>query len=167
MIAVNNELSLFDTLLGQKPQIVVVNKVDVPEVKSRVNDIKEAFREAGVEVRFISAATGEGVAVLMHEAWQKLQSMTIPEVEGEEPKKVFRPQPKGAGLTIHKEGDVFVVEAPGLERMVSDTGEATPELQLHVQRQLTRIGLNRALGRAGAKFGDKVRCGIVEWEWMP
>lgn len=167
MIAVNNELSLFDTLLGQKPQIVVVNKVDVPEVKRRVDDIKEAFREAGINVRFISAATGEGVAVLMREAWQKLQSITIPKVEGEEPKKVFRPQPRGAGLTIHKEGDVFVVEVPGLERMVSDTGEATPELQLHVQRQLTRIGLNRILGRAGAKPGDKVRCGIVEWEWIP
>jgi Obg family GTPase CgtA-like protein len=132
-----------------------------------VNDIKEAFREAGINVRFISAATGEGAAALMQEAWQKLQSMTIPEAKGEEPKKVFRPQPKGTGLTIHKEGDVFVVEVPGLSRMVSDTGEVTPELQLHVQRQLTRIGLGRALGRAGALPGDKVRCGIVEWEWMP
>ncbi len=164
MIAVNNELSLYDSLLGRKPQIVAVNKVDLTAVQHRMDDIREAFQEAGVEIRFMSAATGEGVAALMQEAGRKLQEVMAAEIK-EEPQKVFRPRPKGVGLTVHKEGDVFIVEAPGLARMVSGTGEVTPELLLHVRRQLTRMGLDRALGGAGAVPGDKVRCGEVEWEW--
>jgi len=165
MIAVNNELSLYDSSLGRKPQIVAVNKVDLTEVQHRMDAIREAFREAGVAIRFISAGTGEGVPELLREAGQKLREVTAAETT-EEPQKVFRPRPKGAALAVRKEGDMFVVEAPGLARMVSGTGEVTPELLLHIKQQLTRLGLDRAMLKAGAHPGDKVRCGEAEWEWM-
>ena len=61
MIAVNNELSLYDPALLKKPQIVAVNKIDKPEVRDRAPQIEEEFKLAGIHVRFVSAATGEGV----------------------------------------------------------------------------------------------------------
>jgi GTP-binding protein len=167
MIAVNNELTLFDAKLGQKPQIVAINKVDVPEVKARVDEIKESFKQADVEVRFISAATGYGVNGLMQEAWYRLKSFIATEVKPAEALKVFRPQPKDTGLTITKDGEIFVVALPSLARMSSGTGENTPQLVLHVQQQLSRLGLNHAMAKAGARPGDKVRCGSVEWDWYP
>ena len=167
MIAVNNELSLFDSLLGQKPQIVAVNKTDMREVQLRMDEIRESFNEAGVGIRFISAATGEGVIELMREAYGKLQEFTAAEVKPEVLKKVFRPQPKDTGLKIKKEDGVWVVELPSLERMVSDTGENTPQLMHHVKDQLSHLGFKKAMEKAGARPGDKVRCGSVEWEWFP
>ncbi len=167
MIAVNNELSLYDSKLGQKPQIVVVNKVDVQEVQSRMQEIRDSFAEAGIAIRFISAANGEGVNELMRDACEQLQAFIAAEVRPAPPPKVFRPQPRETGLTVIKEGDVFVVELPTLARMVSDTGEMTPQLVKYVQDQLGRQGLDRAVAKAGAKPGDKVRCGIVEWDWFP
>ncbi|MBN1367621.1 MAG: GTPase ObgE [Dehalococcoidales bacterium] len=167
MIAVNNELTLFDSKLGQKPQLVVVNKVDVREVQTRMQEIRDSFTEAGVDIRFISAATGEGVKELMQEAYDRLEAFIAAEVKPDEPKKVFRPQPKDTGLKVKKEDDIFVIELPNLARMVSDTGENTYQLVHHVQAQLKRLGLNHAMAKAGAKPGDKVRCGSVEWDWYP
>jgi GTP-binding protein len=61
MIAVNNELSLFDASLSRKSQIVVINKVDKDEVKGRVKELSKIFKSIGLTPHFVSAASGEGV----------------------------------------------------------------------------------------------------------
>ncbi len=91
----NNELSLFDPGLAKKPQLTVVNKIDLPEVKERMEEIRTEFRDAGREIFFISAATGEGVNELMAEALKLIES--LPEEKEEAPEtaiKVFRPKPR-------------------------------------------------------------------------
>ncbi len=95
MIKVNNELGLFDPALGRKPQLVAVNKIDLPEAAARKEEIGEAFRRAGVRVWFVSAATGEGVDTLMAAVAERLVEV---EWAGEEerklPEKVFRRSPE-------------------------------------------------------------------------
>jgi GTP-binding protein len=95
MAQVNTELSLFDSALGQKPQLVVVNKIDLPEVKVRLAELKDSFAAIGTKALFVSAATGEGVPELMAEALKMLQSAPKPEVG--KIRKVFRPKPKPYG----------------------------------------------------------------------
>ena len=50
MIKVNNELSLFDSSLARKPQIVAINKIDLPAVRDRKREIQKTFHEAGIDV---------------------------------------------------------------------------------------------------------------------
>ena len=166
MIQVNAELSLFDSALAQKPQLIVVNKIDLPQVQARLADIKDAFSSAGTIPLFVSAATGEGVAGLIAETMKVLQSVTVEGGISEKiPMKVFRPQPKGAGARVYKEGDTFVVVAPELERIVARTDVTGPGVHWQLKRQLARLGVSRALERAGIKPGDRVRCGNLEWDW--
>ena len=166
MIRVNAELSLFDSALAQKPQLVVVNKIDLPEVQARLTEIKDAFSNAGTKVLFASAATGNGVSELMAETVKILNQVTAEKEAGKKvPKKVFRPQPKVSGASVHKEGDTFVVEVPGLERIVARTGVASSEVRWQFKKQFARLGVNKALEKAGIKPGDRVRCGTLEWEW--
>jgi len=166
MIRVNTELSLFDSALGQKPQMVVVNKIDLPQVRTRLTEIGGAFGDAGTKVIFISAATGEGVSELMAETMKMLNQITAEKEAGKKvPRKVFHPQPKVGGASVHKEGDIFVVVAPGLERIVARTGVTSPEVRRQLKKQLARMGVSQALERAGIKAGDRVRCGTLEWEW--
>ncbi len=166
MIQVNAELSLFDSALAQKPQLIVVNKIDLPQVQARLAEIKDAFSSAGTTSLFASAATGEGVAELMAETVKVLQSVTV---EGgtsrKSPMKVFRPRPKGIGSRVYKEGNTFVVVAPELERIVARTDVTNPEVRWQLKRQLARLGVSKALERAGIKPGDRVRCGNLEWDW--
>jgi len=98
MVRVNTELNLFDSALAQKPQIIAINKVDLPQVRARRAEIRDAFASAGTRTLFISAATGEGVAELMAEVTAVLQSVATGERPGQKPPvKVFRPQPRGSG----------------------------------------------------------------------
>jgi GTP-binding protein len=89
---VNTELSLFDSALAKKPQLVAVNKLDLPQVRERKDEIKQGFRDIGTNVCFVSAVSGEGIPELMAAAEKMLQS--APKPEPSKRKKVFRPKPR-------------------------------------------------------------------------
>ncbi|MAE10739.1 MAG: GTPase ObgE [Dehalococcoidales bacterium] len=166
MILLNRELSLFDPTLARKPQLVVINKIDVPEVRARVPDIKTEFSGVGTKVFFISASVSEGITELMTETMEML-SKADAKVEGGKKihKAVFRPQPRNVTASVCKEDDIFIIESPELERIVARVDMANPEVRRQLQRQLGRLGITRVLEKAGVEPGDVVRCGDHEWEW--
>jgi len=166
MIRVNNELAMFNSSLAEKPQVVVINKIDLPEVRERMKDIEAAFVEAGVDVIFISAEMKKGIDRLLNEVAGKLKEIkTIQEALPKAPQAVFRPQPRVRGGRVRKEGDVFVVEAPSLERVTMLRGATSAEITLELKKRFKRLGVDKALEKAGIKPGNKVRCGSLEWEW--
>jgi len=167
MVQVNAELGLFDSALARKSQLVAVNKMDLPQVRTRLAEMKDAFSGVGTTVHFISAATEEGLPELMAETIEMLESVERLRQEGGEkvPKKVFRPPPRGGGLSVRKDGDTFVVVAPEMERIIARVDANNPEVRWQLERQLVRAGVNRILEKAGVKLGNKVRCGKLEWEW--
>jgi GTP-binding protein len=166
MARVNAELSLFDPALALKPQLVVVNKIDLPHVQARLSEIKKAFSDAGTPVFFISAETGEGVSELIIKV-AKMLSQVGKEVRvtDEAPVTVFRPQPRSPGAIVNREGEVFIVISPEFERIITRVDITSPEVRRQLRGPLARLGISRALKKAGIKPGDKVRCGNFEWEW--
>lgn len=166
MNRVNVELGLFDSTLVRKPQIVAINKVDLTDIRERMDELKKAFGEMGIEPLFVSAMSGEGIGVLMQKTFEVLQSVSAQQVvDTETPVKVFRPKPRGDNIKIHREGDTFVVKDVWLERIIAGTDITDPEARRQVSRQLSRPELKKALEKAGIKAGDKVRCGTLEWRW--
>jgi GTP-binding protein len=167
MAKVNTELGLYDSSLASKPQLVVVNKVDLPQVRAGLADIEASFAAVSVDVFFISAATGEGVTELMTQALNWLGKIGRDKAARPAPKKVFHPRPKVTPLAVYREGDTFVVTAPELERMVAGVrGADSLVIRGQLKRQLHQMGVYRALMKAGVKAGDRVRCGDFEWEWQ-
>jgi len=164
IMTLNNELALFDTGLAQKPQIVVLNKIDLDEVKQRRGAIEEEFEDAGIKAHYISAATGRGVPALMKETLKVLKSIAGAEVE-KKPLKVFRPQPRESGVKVTRQGDEFVISAPGLERIMGGVGVTDNELRWQLNYLLKKMGVNSVLEKMGAQPGDKIRCGDMTWEW--
>ena len=63
--ALNRELALFNPDLAQKRQTVVINKIDLPNVRENLPTILPYFQERGIKVFPISAATGEGIPELL------------------------------------------------------------------------------------------------------
>jgi len=163
MTRVNTELGLYNTTLARKPQLVVVNKIDLPGVRARLGEIVDTFRSIGVEPMAVSAVTGEGVTELMIRAHDMLKQAG--DTHSEPPARVFRPGPRGTGVVVSKDGDTFVVEAPALERLIARSDIADSTVRWQLNQQLERLGVNRALKKAGAVAGDKVRCGEMGWEW--
>jgi GTPase len=70
--AMNRELALYDPELAARPQLVVLNKIDLPEVRKRAKQIAGPFARRGIKLAAISAATGEGTAELLESIWRAL-----------------------------------------------------------------------------------------------
>ena len=83
--AINHELQAFDAKLGERPQIVVANKLDLQEARDHFAATQQRLAARGVELWAISAATGEGVAALMREVgrrWRALRAAEAPAANG-------------------------------------------------------------------------------------
>lgn len=166
MIKVNNELVLYDSALAQKTQLVAVNKIDLPSVATRRKEIEASFRQAGIEVFFVSAEQGQGVTELMAAVGEKLVQMEKSRAAIEDtPRKIFRPEPRDRGPRVRKENGAFIIQAPELERITTMRGVTESELRAQLKRQLSRAGVVRELEKAGIKPGDRVKCGTLEWKW--
>jgi GTP-binding protein len=67
--ALRQELHAHGKALAQRPEVVALNKIDLPDVRSRVSQVEADFARAGVEVFAISAATSEGVRDMLEAVW--------------------------------------------------------------------------------------------------
>jgi len=169
--AINQELREYDEHLATRPQIVVLNKMDLPESQERWPALKAKAEAAGYPVFAISAVTHQGVDELMQYAGQRLQEMqreeaeriaTQPITDMEGP--VLRPQPEDAFL-ISREKGVFIVKGKRVERAVNMTNLESDESMDRLQVTLAKMGVTKALEEAGVQVGDKVRFGKVELYW--
>jgi len=71
-LTLNRELVLYDPELAKRPQIVVLNKIDLPEVKGRFAQLARPFKARGIELLAVSAATGQGLGPLLEKAWKQI-----------------------------------------------------------------------------------------------
>jgi GTP-binding protein len=76
--AINRELALYAPDLAARPQLVVLNKIDLPDVRKRAKQIERPFAKRGIRLHVISAATGEGTAELLESIWRALPPRGAP-----------------------------------------------------------------------------------------
>lgn len=69
---INKELARYAPDLAEKPQIVVLNKIDLTETRDSLDEIREAFQAKGVRLLTMSSITGEGVDEILNQAWKML-----------------------------------------------------------------------------------------------
>lgn len=163
--AINEELAEFDRSLAQKPQIVVLNKMDLPEVREKWPECSRALEERGYDALAISAVTGEGVQPLLRRVAALLDEHAeepgaLPEV------KVFRPPPDESAFEIVREADYWRVKGIAVERRAAMTNWDLDEGILHFQRVLDAMGITEALEKAGVEPGDTVVIGEAVLEWQ-
>ena len=68
--ALCSELASFDPQLAGRPQVVAMSKADLPDVRAAWAACREGFARRGIELRLLSAATGEGVREVLSELWK-------------------------------------------------------------------------------------------------
>ena len=161
---INEELSQFSPGLAAKPQIAVLNKMDLPDAQAWWPLVQEAMAERGLEAHAISAVTGQGVKPLMRRTYELLKSLPVPEAVPEQP-AVFRPAETEEAFAIEREEDAWRVRGVRVERIAAMTPFVLPEAAARFQRQLRAMGIDVALEEAGVEPGDTVRIGDKELEW--
>jgi GTPase len=168
MIKVNNELAMFDATLAKRPQVVAINKVDLPEASARVDELKSTFAEADIKPIFISAVEGVGLNELIEETWKLLKEANIRDrlVKPQTvPTKVFRPEAVDKGVKVQRKGNSYIVADPALERLLDKLDLEDPEDVKEFKEAIDKLGVNKTLKSAGAKSGDTITTGNMEWTW--
>jgi GTP-binding protein len=70
---INAELAKFDPRLAARPQVVAMSKADLPEVREAWASAKPQFAKRGIDLKLVSAATGEGVREVVVTLWRLLE----------------------------------------------------------------------------------------------
>lgn len=166
-VKINEELRQYREDLARRPQIVAANKMDLPDARDNL----DAFRKkAGPEVPVypISAATREGVRELLFAVADLLDQQPEQPLEEESDSgyKVYRSREPEEPFVIRRENEVFIVEGEQVERLVAMTNFAYHDSVRRLARILREMGIEEALREKGAKEGDTVRIGGMEFELM-
>ncbi|MBI4233020.1 MAG: GTPase ObgE [Chloroflexi bacterium] len=161
------ELVYFGPELAGKPQVVVVNKVDLPEVSQQQREIHQVLSSVRWPILFISAATGEGVSALLGKLLELLS--TLKAQEGEKspslPSVIVPPRPHPPRI-VRREGEhVFIVQWPQAERLAAPARLDDWRVVAQLWKELERLGVVRALLAQGIQVGDTVRIGKKELNW--
>jgi GTP-binding protein len=160
---INTELSLFDPELAKKPQIVAVNKIDLPDVQNRWKDIEKGFKKKGISPITISAVTGVNIPTLLYKTSDLLSS--TPALVREPIVPVYHPRSDPRQYTINRVVKGWRITGESLERAAAMTYWENDESIRRFQRILEILGIDDDLRKAGVKEGDMVAIGEYELEW--
>ncbi len=163
LVAINQELAAFSSDLAQKPQLVALNKIDMPEVRELWPEIRDALEEQGYASMAISALARENVRELLYRAAQMLAE--LPEVAPVRELPVFRLEEDEETFTIEPEEDGWRVSGARVERLAVMTIWNLDEAVRRFQRKLREMGIMEALREAGAQPGDTIYIGEAELVW--
>jgi len=179
-ITINKELANYSERLSKLPQIIALNKIDVADEETvKAVEVHLQTLEVG-EIFKISAATGSGTKPLIYAVAEKLAYLKSVEETPIIPEGVMRITPEtmaklhpGQRRTVQRkfsvaqaEDGAYLVVGEGMERMVAITPLDNDHAVRRLQRVLEKSGVYTKLKAAGAKDGDTVRIGTVEFEYI-
>ena len=173
-ITINKELKAYDEFLAKKPQVVVLNKIDVSEVQEKSEELIEKLKEVAGHSRVlsISAATTKRVKELMGrlkkfaEAQPDEDLPALPEIDFTK-----------AGLDFDSD-DYEIISDPAypgqwrisgsyIEQVAKMTHWEYPEAVERFGRQLEALGIAAELERRGGVDGDLVMVGEYDFDFAP
>jgi GTP-binding protein len=162
---INAELALFDPKLGEKPQIVVFNKMDLPTAQERWAAVEAALQERGYATMSISAATQQGTQELVNKVAALIAQLPEQNIAMEIETPLYTLDESKA-FTITREDDGgYRVSGAEIERAAKMTYWELDESAARFQRILAALGITKALEKAGIERGDTVYIGDYDLEW--
>jgi GTP-binding protein len=160
---INQELALYDAALEERPQLVVLNKMDLPDAVAWEPILREEIEKQGYPFWAISAVTGQGVRQMLYKVKQLLEEAPEPELPDVE--EVVITADEEEPFIIERAGDGWRVRGKQIERVAAMTYFEFEAPLLRFQKILERMGISEALEAAGVQVGDTVYIGDETLEW--
>ncbi|HBN95794.1 MAG TPA: hypothetical protein DDZ66_05800 [Firmicutes bacterium] len=166
---INQELRLYSEELADCPQILVANKVDLPESQENLGRLEKLAKANNQEFFMISAATSQGTAALMRRADQLVREMKQADPKVGQVQQLILPKddtPPVDEYTIVRDNEDYVVQGAGLDRLLRRLDLNNPETIAYLQNLFEKIGLYKTLSEMEVPEGATVRLGELEFEYM-
>ena len=147
-----NELKNYKPELLDRPRLLISSKADV------------ATQDPLEGSLLLSSVTGEGVQEMKYKLELLVKEAREAEITSSDEIVIHRPPPKG--ISVYREGSIFTVKGRQAERAVSLNDLTNIEALEYIQFTLEKIGVNKALRKAGIRQGDYVQIGKLQFEYM-
>ena len=175
-LAINKELESYNLRLMERPQIIVANKMDMPDSAENLKVFKEKlaanydeFAELP-QIFPISSLTKQGLATLLDataELLDKTPEFLLYDESEMEEEAYYGFDEEAPAFEISRDDDAtWVLSGDKLEKLFNMTNFDRDEAVMKFARQLRGMGVDEALRARGAKDGDLVRIGKFEFEFV-
>ena len=161
-VTINNELKQFNPKILEKPQIIIANKMDMPNALENLEEFK---KNVDIEVYPIKAINNEGlkeVIEVLANMLDKIQKQPLYEEEKFESHVLYKFKEEQP-FTITNENNVWVVKGEKVEKLLKMTKFNTDESANRFANKLRKYGVDDKLRELGAQEGDTVR--ILDFEF--
>lgn len=175
-LAINKELESYNLRLMERPQIIVANKMDMPESQENLKEFKKKLAENYDEfeelpVIFpISGLTKQGLATLLDataELLDKTPEFLLYDESDMEEEAYYGFDEEEKAFEISRDDDAtWVLSGEKLMKLFNMTNFDRDESVMKFARQLRGMGVDESLRARGAKDGDLVRIGKFEFEFV-
>ncbi len=172
---IEKELALYqaEIPLADRPRIVALNKIDLPDGKAMAEMVQSTLQDRGYKVFPVSAATREGLPALLNAMAEAISSFRSEQEVVERTRIVLTPpaiDDSGFNVAANKDG-TFTVTGAKVERWVAQTDFSNKEAIGYLADRLARAGVEKQLFKVGAREGSEVRIGsgddAVVFDWEP
>lgn len=159
---IEKELKQFDKNLAKKPRIIVVNKADLPSAQKAFEKLSKKFKKH--KVMLMSAAAGQGVKQVLDEVVKILSVTPVPVVKTEKPAGALHKVEPIFTITRDEDGIVHIT-GKKIDEFIAMTNFTQTEAVSRLRGIFKKIGLEKALLKAGVQDGDTLLAGGREFEW--
>ena len=159
---INRELDAYGSL-AQRPQMVVCNKMDLPQAQENLQRLRQTLGPE-TEIYPISAAAHQGLEPLLDAVARRLEQ--LPPLRPFPEEEAPLPDLSGEAFTVEKDGAVYVVSGRAVAQLLDSVNFGDEESLNWFHRTLRRMGIIDALRQAGAGEGDSVRMGDMEFDFV-
>ncbi|MEK3852983.1 GTPase ObgE [Cytobacillus sp. FSL H8-0458] len=171
-LTINKELKEYNLRLTERPQIIVANKMDMPDAEENLNKFKEQLDE-DYPIFPISALTRQGLRDLLFAVADKVEETPEFPLSHEEEEDtgvhrvLYKHEAEQTEFVITRDpAGVFVVSGDAIEKLFKMTDFSRDESVRRFARQLRGMGVDDALREKGAKDGDTVKLLDYEFEFI-
>lgn len=169
-VTINNELEQYNLRLTERPQIIVANKMDMPDAEENLKQFREKVG-ASIKVFPVSAVSRQGLKELLFEVADLLEvtpEFTLHDVVEESDATVmYKHENTSEDFDITRDDDgAFVLSGYTIERLFKMTDFSREDGVRRFARQLRSLGVDEALRERGAEHGDTVRLLEFEFEFF-
>lgn len=161
---INKELRLYNERLAKRPQVLVANKMDLPEAKENYARLQALAESEGLEIFPVSAAANEGLRPMIERVSRMLDEYVE---DPEEAKDIVLHQEPDADEVLIKRNEFgnFVVKGKNIEKLVAMTNFNNDEALRRFQYIWRLKEMDQKLKERGVKEGDTVQIGEMEFDY--
>ena len=163
-ITINKELENFDKSLLNKKQIIIANKMDMPDSRKNLKLFKEKVKEPIYEISAIKNQGLDKVVYALSDILKEMPKTNLYNNEIFESHVIYKFKEEKP-FTIVKENDHFIIKGDKIEKLFKMSRLDTDEAILRFSNKLKKMGIDDALREKGAKEGDIIRILDFEFEF--